>query len=162
MIIQKKTVIWYPKLISPALPGIHRQNRGFYFLKRNLCYQLSLSESTLLLFTRKLDTCCQAVRQRLYHARLQPHASKMHLKWAVIVTAHTVCVNSNSTFTGFPLVFTNNKFSNSPFISSCIGLTIIFRNSNWLFIASSASGTNINSENPEVAFGVFTVDVYTN
>ena len=115
-----------------------------------------------LLFTRKLDTCCQAVRQRLYHARLQPHASKMHLKWAVIVTAHTVCVNSNSTFTGFPLVFTNNKFSNSPFISSCIGLTIIFRNSNWLFIASSASGTNINSENPEVAFGVFTVDVYTN
>ena len=48
-----------------------------------------------LLFTRKLDTCCQAVRQRLYHARLQPHASKMHLKWAVIVTAHTVCVNSN-------------------------------------------------------------------
>ena len=49
----------------------------------------------LLLFTRKLDTCCQAVRQRLYHARLQPHASKMHLKWAVIVTAHTVCVNSN-------------------------------------------------------------------
>ena len=32
----KKTVIWYPKLISPALPGIHRQNRGFYFLKRNL------------------------------------------------------------------------------------------------------------------------------
>ena len=116
----------------------------------------------MLLFTRKLDTCCQAVRQRLYHARLQPHASKMHLKWAVIVTAHTVCVNSNSTFTGFPLVFTNNKFSNSPFISSCIGLTIIFRNSNWLFIASSASGTNINSENPEVAFGVFTVDVYTN
>ena len=79
----------------------------------------------------------------------------MHLKWAVIVTAHTVCVNSNSTFTGFPLVFTNNKFS-------CIGLTIIFRNSNWLFIAFSASGTNINSENPEVAFGVFTVDVYTN
>ncbi len=49
-----------------------------------------------LLFTRKLDTCCQAVRQRLYHARLQPHASKMHLKWAVIVTAHTVCVNSNN------------------------------------------------------------------
>ena len=49
-----------------------------------------------LLFTRKLDTCCQAVRQRLYHARLQPHASKMHLKWAVIVTAHTVCVNSNA------------------------------------------------------------------
>ena len=47
------------------------------------------------MFTRKLDTCCQAVRQRLYHARLQPHASKMHLKWAVIVTAHTVCVNSN-------------------------------------------------------------------
>jgi len=52
----------------------------------------------LLLFTRKLDTCCQAVRQRLYHARLQPHASKMHLKWAVIVTAHTVCVNSNTFF----------------------------------------------------------------
>ena len=24
-------------MISPALPGIHRQNRGFYFLKRNLC-----------------------------------------------------------------------------------------------------------------------------
>jgi hypothetical protein len=24
-------------LISPALPGIHRQNRGFYFFKRNLC-----------------------------------------------------------------------------------------------------------------------------
>ena len=36
VIIQKKTVTWYPKLISPALPGIHRQNRGFYFLKRNL------------------------------------------------------------------------------------------------------------------------------
>ena len=25
-------------MISPALPGIHRQNRGFYFLKRNLCF----------------------------------------------------------------------------------------------------------------------------
>ena len=133
-----------------------------YRLSIRLLILLHKTADKMLLFTRKLDTCCQAVRQRLYHARLQPHASKMHLKWAVIVTAHTVCVNSNSTFTGFPLVFTNNKFSNSPFISSCIGLTIIFRNSNWLFIASSASGTNINSENPEVAFGVFTVDVYTN
>ena len=48
-----------------------------------------------LLFSRKLDTCCQAVRQKLDNAKLQPHASKMHLKWTVIVAAHTVCVNSN-------------------------------------------------------------------
>ena len=38
------------------------------------------------LYRRKLDTCCQAMRQFLNCARLQPHASKMHLKWAVIVT----------------------------------------------------------------------------
>ena len=48
-----------------------------------------------LLFSRKLDTCCQAVRQKLDNAKLQPHASKMHLKWTVIVAALTVCVNSN-------------------------------------------------------------------
>ena len=78
---------------------IYLHARGLYHVLLLICNRelmFILSEKhRQLLFTRKLDTCCQAVRQRLYHARLQPHASKIHLKWAVIVTAHTVCVNSN-------------------------------------------------------------------
>ena len=37
-----------------------------------------------LLYTRKLDTSCQAMRQEVMPAKFQPHASQMHLKWAEI------------------------------------------------------------------------------
>ena len=38
----------------------------------------------MLLYTRKLDTRCQAMRQEVVRTKFQPHASQMHLKWAEI------------------------------------------------------------------------------
>ena len=37
-----------------------------------------------LLYRRKLDTGCQAMRQEVVRTKFQPHASQMHLKWAEI------------------------------------------------------------------------------
>ena len=48
-----------------------------------------------LLYTRKLDTSCQAMRQEVMPAKFQPHASQMHLKWAEIRCCTQYAVYSN-------------------------------------------------------------------
>ena len=48
----------------------------------------------MLLFTRKLDTRCQAMRQEVVPAKFQPHASQMHFKWAEIRYCLQFTVNS--------------------------------------------------------------------
>ena len=54
----------------------------------------------LLLYTRKLDTSCQAMRQEVMLAKFQPHASQMHLKWAEIryCTQYAVYSNKNTNY----------------------------------------------------------------
>ena len=47
-----------------------------------------------LLFTRKLDTRCQAMRQEVVPAKFQPHASQMNFKWAEISNCLQFTVNS--------------------------------------------------------------------
>ena len=49
----------------------------------------------MLLFTRKFDTCCQAMRQKVMLAKFQSHASQRHLKWAEIRYCLQYVVNSN-------------------------------------------------------------------
>ena len=48
-----------------------------------------------LLYRRKFDTRCQAMRQEVVRTKFQPHASQMHLKWAEIryCTQYTVYNN---------------------------------------------------------------------
>ena len=53
------------------------------------------TEPIRLLYTRKLDTCCQAIRQEVMLAKFQPHASQRHSKWAEIRYCTQYAVYSN-------------------------------------------------------------------
>ena len=55
------------------------------------------TERTKLLYRRKLDTSCQAMRQEVVATKFQPHASQMHLRWAEIRYCTQYAVYSNRT-----------------------------------------------------------------
>ena len=73
---------------------------------------VNLHKNTLL-YTRKLDTCCQAMRQEVMLAKFQPHASQRHLKWAEIsyCTQYAVYSNKNTNY----LNKSNEKHLATPF-----------------------------------------------
>ena len=58
-------------------------------------YRVMAWAELLLLYTRKLDTSCQAMRQEVMLAKFQPHASQMHFKWAEIRYCTQYAVYSN-------------------------------------------------------------------
>ena len=53
----------------------------FVYFVHGICAIFTFFSNISLLFIRKLDTRCQAMRQEVVLAKFQPHASQMHFKW---------------------------------------------------------------------------------